>query len=167
MIREHKNNRIVLVILGLVSIFIGLWAFFNPIKTVVSMTWLFGLLVLAAGIFEFITWNNLRKLDVKSFPILINAILSVVLSLLLIFTNMYSLIMLGVIFAIIFIVDSISWFEMASFSSHPKLSKTFSFIGIILGVILLFSPMYSLTVLLYTFVYMLIAYGIMTIIKAF
>ncbi|MBS0979167.1 DUF308 domain-containing protein, partial [Levilactobacillus brevis] len=101
-----------------------------------------------------------------SAAMLFNPILSIVFAAVLLFTHLTSLGMLATLFAVWFIVDSCTGFSFADFTNHPALQKTLSVIGVILGVILLFSPMLSLGALVLTVGIFLIIYGVMSIFKA-
>lgn len=153
-------------IAGLGAIILGAWGVMNPISSVIAMTWVFGLVLLIAGITEMVTYSHYKDVVAESSGILINGILTIIIAGILLFTQVTSMVMLATLFAIWFIVDSATWYSMAKVAMHPTLNKVMSIIGIILGIILLFAPALSLGTLVITISASLIIYGAMAIIKA-
>lgn len=150
---------------GLMSIIIGIFMWRKPATAVIAMTWIFGIILLITGIESIIVWSDVKKVIQRSAGLLINGILNIIIALIMMFSHTGSLLMLATLFAVWFIVDSCTWFSFSELSSHPMLSKTFSIIGVILGVLLLFSPMLSLSTLVILISMNLIIYGIVVIVK--
>jgi len=151
-------------IAGLLSIIIGIWMWHKPVTAVIAMTWVFGIILLITGIESIIIWNDVKKFVQRSAGLLINGILNIIIAIIMMFSHS-NLLMLATLFAVWFIVDSCTWFSFSELSSHPILSKIFSIIGVILGVLLLFSPMLSLSTLVVLISVNLIIYGIVVIVK--
>lgn len=167
-IKWNKNKyRILLAITGVIAIILGVWAMMAPYKTIVAITWVFGILMIIAGAGSIVIWNDLKGTLDRTAGLLISGLISIVLGGILLFTHVTSFIMLSTLFAVWFIIDSVTSCSFAELSRSPMLSYIFGFIGIVLGVILLFSPTLSLTALVFMIGFTLITYGIMAIIKAF
>lgn len=161
-----KKSRWFLGISGILSIILGFWTLLNPVISVLSMTWIFGILFIASGITSIISWFENRDKEHNSISMILNGILSASLGSILVFTHLDSLVLLAMIFAAWLIVDSCSWYTIASQTKSPTLTKIFSVIGVILASILLLSPLFSLIALLYTVSFTLIIYGFMVLVKA-
>lgn len=152
-------------IAGLLAIILGVWMWRQPVKAVIAMTWIFGIVMLITGIGSIVVWNDIKKITQRSTGLLINGILNIIIAAIMMFSHTSSLFMLATLFAVWFIVDSCTWFSFAELSGHPLLSKVFSIIGVILGVLLLFSPMLSLSTLVVLVSVTLIIYGFVVIVK--
>ncbi|MBS0953544.1 HdeD family acid-resistance protein [Lactiplantibacillus plantarum] len=152
-------------IAGLLAIIIGFWMWRKPVNAVIAMTWIFGIIMLITGIGSIVVWNDVKRVAQHSAGLLINGILNIIIAAIMMFSHTSSILMLAVLFAVWFIVDSCTWFSFADLSGHPTLSKVFSIIGIILGVLLLFSPMLSLSTLVMFVSVTLIVYGFVVIVK--
>lgn len=160
------GSRWMIGITGVLGILIGIWALMNPIFSVLSMTWIFGILMLVAGITGLASWFKTRSQHAASISVFMSSIVSLLLGGILAFTHVYSLAILSLAFAIWFIVDSCSWLALAKESDMPVLTRVLSIIGILVGIGLLFAPVLSLAALLYTVSFSLMIYGAMAIIKA-
>lgn len=160
------GSRWMIGITGALGILIGIWALMNPIFSVLSMTWIFGILMLVAGITGLASWFKTRSQHAASISVFMSSIVSLLLGGILAFTHVYSLAILSLAFAIWFIVDSCSWLALAKESDMPVLTRVLSIIGILVGIGLLFAPVLSLAALLYTVSFSLMIYGAMAIIKA-
>lgn len=152
-------------IIGLLAIILGIWMWRKPVGAIIAMTWVFGIIMLIAGIGSIVVWNDVRTAVQRSTGLLINGILNIIIAAIMMFSHTGSLLMLATLFAVWFIVDSCTWFSFAELSNHPTLSRCFSIIGVILGVLLLFSPMLSLSTLVVFISVTLIIYGIVVIVK--
>lgn len=152
-------------IAGLSAIILGVWMWRTPVKAVIAMTWIFGLVMLVTGIGSIIVWHDVKQVMPRSIGLLLNGILNIVIAAIMMFSHTSSFLMLATLFAVWFIVDSCTWFSFSELSVHPILAKVFSIIGIILGVVLLFSPMLSLSTLVVCVSVTLIIYGFVVIIK--
>lgn len=152
-------------IAGVLAIILGVWMWQKPVNAVIAMTWLFGIVMLITGIGSIVVWNDIRKITQRSTGLLINGVLNVIIAAIMIFSHTTSFLMLAILFAVWFIVDSCTWFSFSELSVHPTLSKVFSIIGVILGVLLLFSPMLSLSTLVVFVSVTLIIYGFVVIVK--
>ncbi|MBS1007133.1 DUF308 domain-containing protein [Levilactobacillus brevis] len=164
--QSMTQNRWLTGLTGAIAVILGIWTILNPITSVIAMTWIFGIVLLVSGISGIVNWYQLKDSTGQSAAMLFNPILSIVFAAVLLFTHLTSLGMLATLFAVWFIVDSCTGFSFADFTNHPVLQKTFSVIGVILGVILLFSPLLSLGALVLTVGIFLIIYGVMSIFKA-
>ena len=162
---NQAKYRWVAGIAGILAICLGFWMWNSPMKAVVAMTWVFGIIMLITGIGSIIVWNDAKSLMPRSTGLLLNGILSIIIALIMMFSHTGSLIMLATLFAVWFIIDSVTWFSFADLSNHPTMSRIFSMIGIILGVLLLFSPELSLSTLVVFVSVTLIVYGIVVIVK--
>ncbi|MBS0956472.1 HdeD family acid-resistance protein [Lactiplantibacillus plantarum] len=160
------GSRWMIGITGALGVLAGIWALMNPIISVLSMTWIFGILMIVAGITGLVSWFKTRSQHSTSISIFMSSIVSLLLGGILAFTHVYSLAILSLAFAIWFIVDSCSWFALAKESNMPVLTRVLSIIGILVGIGLLFAPVLSLAALLYVVSFSLMIYGVMAIIKA-
>lgn len=163
---NRNKYRVLLAVTGILTIILGIWSLMTPYKAIIGITWVFGISMLVAGISSIIIWNDLKGTIERSSGLLINGLMTIILGLILIFTHTTSFIMISTLFAVWFIIDSITSFSFAELNRYPAVSYIFSFIGIILGVVLLFSPTLSLTTLLFIISFTLITYGVMAVIKA-
>lgn len=152
-------------IAGLLAIIIGFWMWRQPVNAVIAMTWLFGIIMLITGIGSIIVWNDTKRFAQRSVGLLLNGILNIIIAAIMIFSHTSSLLLLAVLFAVWFIVDSCTWLTFADLSGHPMLSRVFSIIGIILGILLLFSPILSLSSLVVFVSVTLIIYGFVVMVK--
>lgn len=152
-------------IAGLLAIILGIWMWQQPVKAIVAMTWIFGIIMMITGIGSIVVWNDIKKFAQRSTGLLINGILNIIIAAIMIFSHTSSLLMLATLFAVWFIIDSGTWYSFADLSLHPTLSRIFSIIGVVLGVLLLFSPMLSLSTLVVLVSVNLIIYGFVVIVK--
>lgn len=152
-------------IAGALAVCLGFWMWNSPMKAVVAMAWIFGIIMLVTGIGSIIVWNDVKEFMHRSTGLLLNGILSIIIALIMMFSHTGSLIMLATLFAVWFIVDSATWFSFADLSNHSTMSRIFSMLGIILGVLLLFSPELSLSTLVVLVSVTLIVYGVVLIVK--
>lgn len=152
-------------IAGLLAIILGIWMWRQPVKAIVAMTWVFGIIMLITGIGSIIVWNDIKKIAQRSTGLLINGILNIIIAAIMMFSHTSNFLMLATLFAVWFIIDSCTWYSFAELSLHPTLSRVFSIIGVILGVLLLFSPMLSLSTLVVLVSVNLIIYGFVVIVK--
>lgn len=153
-------------ITGAIAIILGFWSWSAPIAAVATMTWVFGILMLVAGIASIVAWKDMKDDIERPTGLMVSGIFSIVIAAILMFTHMTSFVMLATLFAVWFIVNSCTAFSFADLSHYPTWARIASVIGVVFGVILLFAPLLSLAALLITVSVTLIAYGIMAIVNA-
>lgn len=153
-------------ITGALAVILGIVGLLNPLSSLVTISWVFGLLLILGGATTIGAWFDLKDSTDRSAGLMFNGILGIILGGIMLFTYGSGLIMMAILFSVWFIVDSCTSFSYSNLSNHPVWFKFASVIGVIVGVILLFSPVLSLGVLFLTVSFALIIYGIMAIVKA-
>lgn len=162
---NQSKYRLIDGISGVLTVILGILIWQKPVSAVIAMTWIFGIVMLITGIGSIVAWNDVKKVVQRPTGLLINGVLNIIIAIIMIFSHTGSLLMLATLFAVWFVVDSCTWFSFSELSGYPTLSKIFSIIGVILGVLLLFSPVLSLSTLVMFVSVTLIIYGFVVIAK--
>ena len=165
----RKKFRWVSFIFGLIMAILGIIVFMHPAKFALTVTWIFSIGILVNGILSFIFWYDIGR---DGYPrptiLLLDAILDVILAILIFASSGPSkFIMLGYMFAFWFIFDSATSLSMASLSFHPGFNMVLGILGLIMGIIMLFTPMIGALTVAYIAGAYLIIFGIMLISRAF
>ncbi|BDR55619.1 HdeD family acid-resistance protein [Xylocopilactobacillus apis] len=165
----RKKFRWVSLIFGIIMAVLGLVVFMHPAKFALTVTWLFSIAILINGILSFIFWYDIgRDGYPKPGVLLIDAILDVILAVIIMASpGVDKFVMLGYMFAFWFIFDSATSLSMASLSFHPGFNMILGILGLILGVIMLFTPMIGAVTVAYIAGAYMIIFGIMLISRAF
>lgn len=161
------------LIVGILFILAGLASFMHPDKTLHFLTILVGIAFILRGIYElwFRQFVN-RTLNENTGWIIFTAILDIILGIIVLVYPGLGALYIAILFAIWFIIDSIMEIKAAKlFKSFHRGYATWlvilGVISIIMGIILLFSPMLSAMTIVWLISVMLMVFGIMHIIQAF
>lgn len=153
-------------ITGALAAVLGVWGLMNPGVSLIALNWVFGILLILGGGASIGAWFDFKDSIDRSSSLMVNGILGIILGAIMLIANTAGFILMAILFAVWFIVDSCTWFSYSDLSNHPTFSKIASVIGVVLGVILLLTPILSLGALFLTVSFSLIVYGIMAVIKA-
>lgn len=161
------------LIVGILFILAGLASLVHPDTTLHFLSILIGIAFILRGIYElwFRQFVN-RALNQSSGWIIFAAILDIILGIIVLIYPSWGALYIAILFAIWFIVDSIMEIKAASlFKAFHRGYATWlviiGVIGIVMGIILLFSPLLSLMTIVWLISVMLMVFGIMHIIQAF
>ena len=161
------------LVVGILFILTGLASFMHPDKTLHFLTILVAIAFILRGIYElwFRQFVN-RALNESSGWIIFAAILDIILGIIVLVYPGLGVLYIAILFAIWFIIDSIMEIKAAGlFKAFHRGYATWlvilGVISIILGIILLFSPMLSAMTIVWLVSTMLMVFGIMHVIQAF
>lgn len=161
------------LIVGILFILAGLAAIMHPDRTLHFLAILVGIAFILRGIYElwFRQFVN-RILNQNSGWIIFAAILDIILGIIVLVYPGWGILYIAILFAIWFIVDSIIEIKAAKlFKEFHRGYATWlvvlGVISIIMGVILLFSPLLSAMTIVWLVSVMLIVFGIMHVVQAF
>lgn len=161
------------LVVGLLFLIAGFASIKHPDKTLHFLAIVAGVSFIFRGIYEL--WfrqivNHL--LNEKSGWLIFSAILDIILGIIFICQPNFGVIFIAILFAIWFVVDSI--FELMSAKFFKYLHRGYywfivilSVISLILGIILLFSPLLSAMTVVWLISAFLIIFGVMKVIQAF
>lgn len=162
-----------LFVMGILFIITSIISFTNPMGNLFAVAYIFAISALIKGVFELIYRNKLEILSgTSSKATLITGILDCIIGLFLLFNMAASVVALPFIFATWFIIDSIQGIFVARLFKESKkdislLSTILNILGLIVGVILLFNPLYSALALTFLIGFYFLTTGIDFIISAF
>ncbi|MEE6636144.1 HdeD family acid-resistance protein [Limosilactobacillus pontis] len=161
------------LIVGILFILAGLASIMHPDRTLHFLAILVGIAFILRGIYElwFRQFVN-RTLNQNSGWIIFVAILDIILGIIVLVYPGLGILYIAILFAIWFIVDSIIEIKAAKlFKEFHRGYATWlvvlGVISIIMGVILLFSPLLSAMTIVWLVSVMLIVFGIMHVVQAF
>ena len=148
-----KSNWLTFLINGLIALIIGSLLLFIPEKTILTLTWYFGLLLLIAGIvLLIISIRNMRS-DQPYIIQLTEALAAIFIGFMLVMYTRQSLqmfvILLGIWALIIGIIQMIISFRFREEIGNNKLLLANGIITTLVGILLFFNPFTSLIVLEY------------------
>lgn len=162
------------LIIGILFIIGGFVSFAKPDRTLQLLAIIIGVVFLFDGVYELtIRRRFLRSLNDSTGWVVFLGILNIILGIIFIFHPGFGALYIAIIFAVWFIVDSIMEFSIGNFfrdSDHKGyywLTIIFSILGVILGVILLFSPLVSAMTVVWIISIFLIVFGVMKVVQAF
>ncbi|MWB97817.1 HdeD family acid-resistance protein [Agromyces seonyuensis] len=167
-----NSIRIGLGISGVLMLVIGIWMTFAPKSAITVFTWLLafyliiaGLIYLGMGIFARGISGGARALD------LVLGVLFIVGSIV-VFMNLQSSAValaafIGILVGILWIVEGIVSLATAGDAASKGWSIFFGILGILAGLVLLFSPIWGFTFLFIFTGISLIVFGIFQIVRAF
>ncbi|CAM2735579.1 DUF308 domain-containing protein [Fructilactobacillus fructivorans] len=162
------------LIAGIIFIAAGIFVFVKPFATLQALAVILGVVALCIGLYHLVLHRQLQKnLDVSSYLVIFNGIIDIIIGLFLLFSESFGFYLIAIAFAIWFIVDSgLSIYSATKAQQKsPKryywLIVTAGIIGIIIGIILLFTPYFSnAVVIIFIGIYFIIE-GIKLLIMAF
>lgn len=160
-------------IVGILFLIGGFISFSKPDKTLHLLAIIIGVVFLFDGVFELtIRRRFLRSINESPVWVVILGILNVVLGIIFIFNPGFGTLYIAIIFAIWFIIDSIMELSVGRLfkgvsGGYYWLTVIFSILGIILGVILLFSPAVSALTVVWIVSVFLIIFGVLKIVQSF
>lgn len=161
------------LIVGILFILAGLAAIMHSDRTLHFLAILVGIAFILRGIYElwFRQFVN-RTLNQNSGWIIFAAILDIILGIIVLVYPGWGILYIAILFAIWFIVDSIIEIKAAKlFKEFHRGYATWlvvlGVISIIMGVVLLFSPLLSAMTIVWLVSVMLIVFGIMHVVQAF
>lgn len=164
----RKKFRWVSLFFGIIMAFLGIIVFMNPAQFALTITWIFSIGILCNGILSFIFWYDMGKTGLpRPFILLLDAILDIILAVMVFASSgPAKFVMLGYMFAFWFILDSATSLSMASISLHPGFNTVMGILGLVLGVIMLFTPVIGAVTVAYLAGTFLFVLGIMLISRA-
>lgn len=161
------------LIVGILFVFTGIVSFCHPDKTLHFLAIIVGIAFIFRGIYQ-LWFRKFIKATVNegSGWIVFDAILDIILGIIVLVLPGFGALYLAILFAIWFIIDSFLQIKAAKFfrTFHRGYSTWLVILGvisIILGIILLFSPVLSALTIVWLVSVMLIVFGIMHIVQAF
>lgn len=157
-----------LAILGAIFIVLGLWAFSRPGGAISGIVWAFALGILFKGVMDIAVWYDMGKAGVKRPTyVLLTGILDILFAILLFANSLLSTLFIAYLFAAWFLVDSIASIAAADFSLHRTFNIVMGILGIIVGIAMLFNPLYSVITLAYLVAAYLLIFGVILLTRAF
>lgn len=171
--RQEKRFDWFSLVVGILFVLAGLASFMHPDKTLRFLAILIGIAFILRGIYE-LWFRQLidRALNEKSGWIIFGAILDIILGIIVLVYPGWGVLYIAILFAVWFILDSIVGIKAAGFfrefhRGYATWLIVLGVISVILGVILLFSPLLSAMTIVWLISTMLIVFGIIHIIQAF
>lgn len=158
---------------GILFILGGFISFSKPDRTLQLLSVIIGVVFIFDGIFELtIRRRFLRSLHESSAWVIVLGALNVVLGIIFIFHPGFGTLYIAIIFAAWFIIDSAMELSVGRLfkgisGGYYWLTIVFSILGIILGVVLLFSPIVSALTVVWIVSVFLIVFGVLKVIQAF
>lgn len=157
------------LVLGILFIVIAIMAFQNPLST-------FGIVVIIAAIASLLVgmyklfW--IRPFLGNSTWLTFNAIFDIIIGLIMLFNKEFGMLLVTISLALMFLLDSITTLGLAktiqSFSTkYYTMDIIISIIGIILGIVLLFSPIITVISISTIIALLFIIFGISLITHSF
>lgn len=161
------------LVIGILFVLAGLASFIHPDTTLHFLTILAGIIFILRGLYElwFRQFIN-RTLNESTGWIIFTAILDIILGIIVLIYPGWGVLYIAILFAIWFIIDSVMEIKASKlFKNFHRGYATWlvilGVISVILGIILLFSPLLSAMVIVWLISTMLLVFGIMHIIQAF
>lgn len=161
------------LVLGILFVIAGFVSFMHPDKTLHFLSILVGIAFIFRGIYElwFRKFIN-ATLNERSGWIVFAAILDIILGVIVLVYPNWGILYLAILFAIWFIIDAIMQIKAAGFfktfhRGYATLLVILGGVSVVLGVILLFSPILSALTIVWLVSTLLLVFGIMQIIQAF
>lgn len=161
------------LVVGILFLIAGIASFNRPDKTLRFLVILAGVSFIFRGIYELWFRQRINQLLQESSGWLIfSAILDIILGIIFLFQPNFGVLFIAIIFAIWFILDSVV--ELLSAKFFKEFHRGYywfivilAIVSLILGIILLFSPLISAITVVWLISTFLIVFGIMKIIQAF
>ena len=161
------------LILGIVLVVLGCVSIMHPDKSLHLLCILVGGGLLLLGIYELWARSKMQEwLGYRSGWLLGTGILDIVLGIVFLVYQNFGTTVIAVIFALWFIISSANELTIAGFFhqlnvGYYRLLFILDILGLIIGVVLLFSPMLSAITMVWLISFYLIVIGIVKIIQAF
>ena len=161
------------LIVGVLFTIAGIASFTRPDKTLHFLAIVAGIAFIFRGIYELWFRQRIgRILGESSGWLIFSAILDIILGIIFLFQPGFGVLFIAIIFAIWFILDSIT--ELLSAKFFKEFHRGYywfivilAILSLVLGVILLFSPLLSAITVVWLVSTFLIVFGIMKLIQAF
>ncbi|WP_326717234.1 HdeD family acid-resistance protein [Vagococcus jeotgali] len=157
---QRKSIKRLSTMLGIIYIIVAVLSFFNPWSDLKNVMLLFGAAAILKGIFELFFRNKLRGYNGVLAKVSLGiGVFDVLVGIILLFSLVDKFLALPVVFAIWFIVDSIVGLLLAeelksSSTLYYWLVMIVSIVGVLIGAMLVFNPMLSVT----SFIYLISTY---------
>lgn len=161
------------LILGIVLVVLGCVSIMHPDKSLHLLCILVGVGLLLLGIYELWARSKMQEwLGYRSGWLLGTGILDIVLGIVFLVYQNFGTTVIAVIFALWFIISSANELTIAGFLHQLNVGYYWllfilDILGLIIGVVLLFSPMLSAITMVWLISFYLIVIGIVKIIQAF
>ena len=161
------------LILGIVLVVLGCVSIMHPDKSLHLLCILVGVGLLLLGIYELWARSKMQEwLGYRSGWLLGTGILDIVLGIVFLVYQNFGTTVIAVIFALWFIISSANELTIAGFFHQLNVGYYWLLfilviLGLIIGVVLLFSPMLSAITMVWLISFYLIVIGIVKIIQAF
>ncbi|UDM31674.1 DUF308 domain-containing protein [Lentilactobacillus laojiaonis] len=161
------------LIVGIIFVLSSITILRNPISSYQAIIVLAGILAIIGGIFELSLKNLIANIDNTSTGMVVfNGIADIIIGIILLFSRNFGPVFVAILFAIWFIYDSATDLWASKFFKQQNkgyywFSVTISVIGLILGIILLITPIFSALSLVFLVGLYFLVYGIILIVRAF
>ncbi|CAH1855791.1 HdeD family acid-resistance protein [Convivina praedatoris] len=163
---EHRHINWFGILSGVVFIIFAFMIFSQPLETIISLSYIFGILAWIQAITSTVSAVRANQAGI---PISGWRMFSIAFDILVGFVFIFHLGLgigtIGFLFAIWFILDSVSGLYFARILNPVSrgaywVTMVFGLISLVLGIILLFSPLMAATVLVYMIAFYLIVFGV-------
>lgn len=161
-----------MLILGIASIIIGFLIPRYPKASLLTLAFLVGVFIFIEGLIKLGERKIIRNFHSETGWLTFSAILDLIFGIICFLIPAVGLSYLWMMFSITFILDS--FFELWASRLIPSSRRNYYWVdvvlgvvGIILGVILLFNPMYALSTILFLIAFYFIFFGVLQVIKSF
>lgn len=157
---------------GILFIVMAVAIYAQPLSTLVSLSYLFGILALIhAAVVGYEAWSDRQMAQTSYGWWIVTLILDVIVAVLFIGHVAAGITIIGVLFAIWFIWDSI--FEIYMARAVRDLSRSMSFwtsllgcLSVFFGFLMLFSPILAASVMVWLIAFYLFFFGVLTIVRS-
>lgn len=162
------------LVLGILSVILAFFVLKHPGFSLVAVIFTIGIFMLADGVLHFFGRNKLRDFGMRSTGfITFAAILDIVVGILMIaMPKTFGMAYVWIVVAIGLLVDSLFELWAAKFirlagKGYYWFTVITAVLGVVLAVIMLFSPTLAITFVLSLLAFYLLVFGIMQIVKSF
>lgn len=161
-----------LLLMGILSIVLGVLVIRNPAASLFSLIILIGIFMIVDGIIKFSQRNVMHQAGLSTGMVTFSAVLDIIIGIMIFFMKDFGAVYVWIAFAIGFIMDS--GFELWGSRFIPKdhpgyywVNVILGIIGVILGIALLFYPQLALATAVMLLAFYLVFFGILQIVKSF
>lgn len=156
------------LIIGILFILGGIGTLMHPGSAVKGIVWIIALLMLISGIVTLGVFFDIRRASGRThWSSLVTGILDIILAIM-VFSNMQgSFIFLGYLFAFWFLFDNITALQLSGLTLHSGFNTFMAVLGLIAGVVMLFTPVLGTLVAVYLLAFYLFLFGILLLARAF
>lgn len=164
----RKHLRLPSLVLSIILLVLGILTFVHPGSAIRTIVWFIGLGMGLSGLFSLITFFEARSVSQRNlWWALISGILDLILMVLLWSNASASFVLLGYLFAIWVLSDSINVLQTSWLTRYPGLNTALGVLGLLAGIALLFTPMLGAVYVVYLLGFFAILIGLTSIIRAF